>query len=398
MLSLHYIIWNPSLALFQIGPLAVRWYSLMIILTFLGGSQLARYIFQKTGRPVGDVDELSLCVLCGALVGARLGEVFFYRPAYYLKHPLEAILPVTFTPSFHFTGYQGLSYHGVLLGGLAAMYLYANYCIAFSLFPFRLRFTKRQRKGQSFLWLSTPLALGVLMGFLVRIGNFINSEILGTPTHSQYGVLFVHNVVEQLQKNAHAIANVKVLKGKAAQEVSHPYQPITLELTFKKAGFEEGAIKRFIEHSLKHYLGADPCICEHVYQPPEQALDYTLTKNRKQAYVARIKTLGIPRHPVQLYESFAYLLTLLVIFYWWHRKHSTLKDGVIAGTAAAVSYSFRFVCEFLKEPFNVLIQGSYPITMGHLLSLLTVVGGGILIIYAHTRPQAKPAKNLVHTG
>lgn len=394
MLPLHYIIWNPSLELFRVGFVAVRWYSLMIILTFLGGRQLGRYIFKKEGRPVEDVDKFSLYVLCFALIGARLGEVFFYRPAYYLNHPLEALLPITLTPHFQFVGYQGLSYHGALLGGIAALYLYANCHITFSLFPFRFKFARQQRSGQNFLWLLTPLAFGVLMGFFVRIGNFINSEIVGTPTHSQHGVLFVSDLVGQLQKSSNAIESVKVLKNNAAKEDPANYQPITLEVTFKNAGFEEGAIKRFIEHKLKRYLVADHHIREHVYELPEHPLDYTLIKNRKQAYVGQIKTFGIPRHPVQLYESLSYLLTLIGLFYWWNHKRETLRDGVIAGTAMIVSYSFRFIYEFFKEPFNVLIKGTHPITMGHLLSLLTVLGGVIIIIYAYTRPQANQNKNL----
>ncbi|MEM7055546.1 MAG: prolipoprotein diacylglyceryl transferase [Bacteroidota bacterium] len=320
MLSLHYIIWNPSLELFRLGFVAVRWYSLMIILTFLGGMQLCRYIFKKEGRPEEDVDKFSFYVLCCTLIGARLGEVFFYRPAYYLKHPLEALLPITLTPHFQFVGYRGLSYHGALLGGIVALYLYANYRITFSLLPFRFQFARQQRSGQNFFWLLTPLAFGVLMGFLVRIGNFINSEIVGTPTHSQYGVLFVSNVVERLQNSSNAIKSVKVFKNHTAKQGPSNYQPIILKLTLNNAGFEESAIKRFIKQDVKRYLVADHDIHEHVYEPAEHTLDYTLTKNRKQAYVAQIKTFGIPRHPVQLYESLSYLLTLVGLFYWWNRK------------------------------------------------------------------------------
>lgn len=392
MLLLQYTIWNPSLELLRLGPFAVRWYSLMIILTFLGGNQIARYIFRKTGKVTEEADELSLYVLCGSLIGARAGEIFFYRFSYYLQHPVEAILPISFTPHFHFTGYQGLSYHGALLGGLAAIYLYANYQITFSLVPWRCRLTRRQKKRQSFLWLSTPLALGILMGFFVRIGNFINSEIIGTPTHNQYGVLFARHIIDPLQAKSHAIESIKILKGSIDHKTSTQYQPIILKITFKNIGLKAQAIQRFIERNLKEYLVTDPEICEHLYQPPEAVIDYKLTKNRKRAYIARINTFGIPRHPVQLYESFSYILVLLLIFSWWYHKYKTLPDGVIAGTAAALSYSFRFLCEFFKAPFNILIPGKYPITMGHMLSLLTVLGGIALIIYAYTHPQTSPLK------
>ena len=381
----NYIIWDPSTELFRIGFLAVRWYSLMIICTFLCGRQLVSYFFEKEGRPVEDVDKFTLYILLFCLIGARLGEVFFYNSAYYLKHPFEAILPVRFSPYFQFTGYQGLSYHGALLGGIIAVYLYAKYHITFSLFPWRFRIVRQQRKGQNFLWLLTPLAFGVLMGFFVRIGNFINSEIIGTPTHKKYGVLFAHNVVHSLQNCSPIIQKAKVLKNKEATASATPenYQPIILALTIKKAGLDEKTIEHFLTHQLKNYLATSQIIQEHVYEPAEKPLDYTLTKNRKQGYIAHIKTLGIPRHPVQLYESFSYILTLLGLFYWWKQKGNSLRQGVIAGFATIISYSFRFIYEFFKAPFNVLIEGNYPITTGHLLSLLTVLLGVFIIVYAY---------------
>ncbi|MEO1300663.1 MAG: prolipoprotein diacylglyceryl transferase [Bacteroidota bacterium] len=383
-----YIVWNPNISLCSIGPLVIRWYSLMIILGFLGGRALVKYIFSKTGRPLENAEHFSLYVLCGALIGARLGEVFFYAPGRYLRQPLEAILPVTFTPHFQFTGYQGLSYHGALLGSMVATYLYVHYDILLRGAPWRWQWRRRAEKRESFLWLSTPLVFGVLMGFLVRIGNFIGSEIIGTPTHSNYGVLFARQVVERIPHHTRAISHVQVRKyTEATPGCAQGYPPVTIEVTFKKGGFGQEAIQAFLENNLKRYLATDPALTAHIYQPADQELDYTLHQNAQQAYVACIKTWGIPRHPVQLYESFSYLLTLLGLFFWWYRKHHTLQDGLIAGTAAIVSYGFRFFCEFFKAPFKVLIAGPHPITMGHLLSLLTVLGGLGLVMYALTRPK-----------
>ena len=78
MVELHYIIWGSDLVIFQAGATAVRWYSLLILIAFLGGRQLGRYVYKKEGRPVEDVDSLSLYVLSFALIGARLGEILFY--------------------------------------------------------------------------------------------------------------------------------------------------------------------------------------------------------------------------------------------------------------------------------------------------------------------------------
>lgn len=386
MLALNYIIWSINPVLLQIGSISIRWYGLLMALSFLGGKQVAKYIFRKTRRTVADVDKLSVALLLGMLVGGRLGHVLFYDFTYYYKHPFEAILPVRFFPYLHFTGYQGLSIHGAILGGIAVIYLYSSRRITFSLFPFRLSATKRKKKGQSFLWLSTPLTLGIFMTFLIRVGNFFNSEIVGKPTHSQYGVLFVRNVIDQLKQDIDALENVEVTKNKSSQKVLDQYQPIILGLTFKK-GYDEKEIVQLLTKYIQHALATDPYIREHVHQPLKQALDYTLTKNKNQAYVAQIKAWGIPRHPVQLYEGFAYLFILIAFLYWWNHNYKTLKNGILAGTAAVVSSSSRFFCEFFKESPRVLLQGDYPMNQGHLLSLLTALVGAVMLIYVYTCPQ-----------
>ena len=385
---LNYIIWNPEQIIFRIGALQVRWYGLCILLAFLGGRQIIRYTYNKEGKSLEDADNFSTWALCAALLGARLGEIFFYDLNYYLSHPLETFLPVTFDPHFKFTGYAGLSYHGAVIGSLLGTYWYANYSAAlqFSFFPLKIK--RKRREGQHFLWLSTPLALAMMMGFLVRIGNFSNSEITGTPTHSPYGVLFAKDVTERLQQSSESIVQVEVRKRKT-HTVHQAYQPITLKITFKNVGFEENAVRNFLEKHTKNHLTADNTISRHVYESPEQPLNYTLSKTRKNGYVAEIATMGISRHPVQLYEGIAYVITLVLHLYWWRQRRKTLKDGVIAGSAMITCYSLRFVGEFFKDPFNVIFDGFVTLTMGHLLSLLTVLGGVLLLIYVHILGKKK---------
>jgi phosphatidylglycerol---prolipoprotein diacylglyceryl transferase len=387
----NYIIWNPSETLFQLGFFKVRWYSLMIICAFLCGRQLIKYFFKKEGRPVEDVDQLSLYVLIACLVGARMGEVFFYNFSYYWRHPLEAIFPVEFSPHFHIVGYKGLSYHGALIGGVLGTVLYAYYQINFGLIPFRLKVKRHKKQRQSVLWLLSPVAFGVLMGFFVRIGNFVNSEILGTPTHNQYGVLFAKDIIQGITNSSPAIKSVQVLKDTSSQpEHLHAYPPIVVACTFAHTGVDEGQLSSFIENKLASYLHNNRYINEQLYLPADTPLDYTLTKNKKGQYTANIKAFGIPRHPVQLYESFSYLLTLLVLVAWWNWRGAQLRDGVIASVATMASYSFRFFFEFFKDPFNVVIAGEHPITMGHILSLLTVIGGIVMMVLAYRLSEKKP--------
>eukprot|EP01132_Coremiostelium_polycephalum_P000200 gene200-264_t len=386
---LNYIIWNPSQTLFELGFFKVRWYSLMIICAFLGGRVLLSYFFKREGRPVEDVEKFSLYVLIACLVGARLGEVLFYDPMYYLKNPLEAILPIELHPTFKVVGYRGLSYHGALIGGFIGALLYANYRIRFSLHPFRFKLTKHQQPGQSFFWLLTPLAFGVMMGFFVRIGNFINSEIRGIPTNSKYGVIFAAPIVNGITHHTPAIQQTRLLKdttsARCAAEGNYP--PVILECTFSGIGTEEADIKQFVDTKLKRYLQHSSAVYEHLYLSPDEAMEYSITRNKKSQYIVRINAFGIPRHPVQLYESFSYLITLTFLFTWWYYRGASIREGVIAGIATMASYSFRFFFEFFKDPFNVVIAGNYPITMGHILSICTVLAGMAILFFACRRPM-----------
>ena len=388
-----YVIWGPDPVILRMGSIEIKWYGLCILLAFLIGRQIGRYFYKRGGRPVEEVDNFCICLVCSALFGARLGEVFFYDFSYYLSHPFEALFPFTLTPHFRFTGYQGLSYHGAILGSLLGTYIYANYSIGIRLFPPRLRWVRQKREGQSFLWLSTLLALGLMMGFLVRIGNFMNSEIVGTPTKSSHGVLFTRDVTEGIKQRSKAIEDVKVHKSNTSTD-QKAYQPITIEIIFKNINLEEEAVKRFLENSVKSQLVNNDYIGQHVYETPAQPLDYTLSRADNNAYIAQINTLGIVRHPVQLYESFAYFIILLLHFFWWIKRYKSLKDGTIAGSALAACYSLRFAFEFVKDPFNVLYDGFVTLTMGHLLSFLTVVGGVTLLIYVHFVQKPKQVDSL----
>jgi prolipoprotein diacylglyceryl transferase len=109
-------------------------------------------------------------VFLGTLIGARLGECLFYFPEYYLKHPIEIIVP------FHdgqYTGIGGLSSHGA----------------AFAILVF-LFFTARNVRKPA-LWLIDRVSTTIpLAAFFIRIGNLVNSEILGTETTLPWGFIF----------------------------------------------------------------------------------------------------------------------------------------------------------------------------------------------------------------
>ena len=173
MTNLLYIIWNPGLS---IGPF--RWYSLC----WLIGLTLAYFVVRRLFKEQKIKDELfdPLFIYCfiGILVGARLGHCLFYQPDYFLtswRGVVEMIVPIHFAHdgSWHFTGYAGLASHGGTLGLILALWLYVK------------------RTGLS-LWRvldNIAIATGSTACF-IRLGNLMNSEIIGKITDVPWAFIF----------------------------------------------------------------------------------------------------------------------------------------------------------------------------------------------------------------
>jgi phosphatidylglycerol:prolipoprotein diacylglycerol transferase len=151
--------------IFQVGPLAVRWYGLMYLLCFVASylrilhfARLRNLDLNKDG-----VSDLLFYAVLGVVLGGRLGYVLFYNPAQYLSHPLEV-----------FAVWQGgMSFHGGLLGVVLA-----------SLFFCWRRKLPILLTGD-ILVTSSTIGLG-----LGRLGNFINGELWGRTTDLPWGMVF----------------------------------------------------------------------------------------------------------------------------------------------------------------------------------------------------------------
>jgi len=168
------IDWNPSPILFKLGPLAIRYYSLMFVIAFMLGLNLMKRIFNNDKISLEKLDTLFIYVVVSTLIGARIGHFLFYDPQFLIEKPLEVILPFKFSPKFQFTGFAGLASHGAAIGIIIAMYLFSK---------------KVLKKPMLFIIdrIGIPVAIA---GVFIRIGNLMNSEIIGKPTNSDYGFVF----------------------------------------------------------------------------------------------------------------------------------------------------------------------------------------------------------------
>jgi len=165
-----------SPVIFQVGFFKLQYYGLMYLVAFGLTYFLVLHRLKHEARfeiTKDQVKELTLSIILGLMIGARLGYVLFYSFEYYLHHPLEIVLPFSFSDGFTFTGISGMSYHGGLIGVLVAAWLYArNSNVAL----------------REMLDLYVPVVpLGYTFG---RLGNFINSELFGRVTASPLGMYF----------------------------------------------------------------------------------------------------------------------------------------------------------------------------------------------------------------
>lgn len=150
---------------------ALRWYALAYIAGILIGWRLA-LMAVKTPRlwpgnsapmSTAQVEDLLTSVILGVIVGGRVGYVVFYQPAYYLSHPMEALM----------IWQGGMSFHGGLLGVIAAGFYFCA------------------KQGVPRLQTSDMMAMAVAPGLLLgRIANFINAELWGRATDMPWGVIF----------------------------------------------------------------------------------------------------------------------------------------------------------------------------------------------------------------
>ena len=161
----------------SVGPITIYWYSLMFLLAFGFGYMILKKIYIKEEKDVQLLDPFLVHMVLGTIIGARLGEVFFYNWEYFQNNLLEIFLPFKINGlDWKFVGFRGLSSHGATIGIISSIVLY-----------------KIKYKYDSVLWIFDRLVIAVALGgTLVRIGNFFNSEIVGVFTKSNYGVTFLN--------------------------------------------------------------------------------------------------------------------------------------------------------------------------------------------------------------
>lgn len=166
-----YIVWDITPEIVE-GFAFFRWYGVCWLLGTLVGYKIMLNVYKAEGITPIDVDTLATYLMVGIILGARFGHILFYDPVYYWNNPAK-ILPFNIEPTFEFTGLTGLASHGGMLGGLFALYLY----------------TRKFKKN--YLWLLDRITIaGAALGAFIRLGNLMNSEIIGIPSNLPWAFVF----------------------------------------------------------------------------------------------------------------------------------------------------------------------------------------------------------------
>lgn len=303
--------WNPIEGI-DLGFFMIRFYSLSYVIAFIVGWFIMKRFFTNEKISMDKLDSIFIYMVVAILVGARLGHVLFYEPETILADPLSVVLPFKTVPEFEFTGFRGLASHGAAIGIIIAL-IYFN----------------RKKLKFPVLWIFDRVVITVAIGgAFVRLGNFMNSEIVGRPSGDfPLGVRLVRNADDMHPSTAMKITGLK--------DSNDAYNAIA----------------------------NDPQFAEVL--------------------------AGIPfRHPTQLYEALGYVITFLILWYLYWKTSKKENPGYIFGWFLILLFSTRVIVEFFKE-VQVSDRESWFLNTGQLLSIPFIIAG-IYILYNSRKKTFTP--------
>ena len=177
--NLLYIVWNHNEVIFHIGSFGVRWYGMCWLMGLLLGYLLMKRLYKEQHIPDEKFDPLFFYIFISVLIGARLGHCLFYEPGYFLgswDHFVEMLIPMRHMAdgSWKYIGYQGLASHGGVIGMIIAIFLYV----------------KRYKINVWVVLDNMGICSGIAAMF-IRLGNLMNSEIIGKVTDVPWAFIFV---------------------------------------------------------------------------------------------------------------------------------------------------------------------------------------------------------------
>ena len=322
------VLWNVDPTIFAagpwhvfgltIGPLTPRWYGLLFMAPFVLGTFVLAHIYKSEKTSPQWVDVITVYMLVGTIVGARLGHVLFYEPSILTKPDVFETFRIW---------HGGLASHGATLGILLAVWLFA-----------------RNNKFD-YLWTLDRIVIVVALGgACIRMGNLMNSEIVGKPTDAPWAFTFPRDV-------EHLVPATNPLPAGAVQVAAVPV-PLVDGTTGYRLQVRDNA---------------------PVLLPAGTP-------------VAPDAPMAVPRHPTQIYESLFCVFLLVLLYAMWNRTKEKTPRGQLFGWFVVLLFTFRILVEYLKENQVSFEKGNF-LNQGQLLSIPFILIGIWVLLRAGKDPR-----------
>ena len=357
-----FIVWDPSPTIFESFD-RFRWYGLLFALGFIISQPIMVHFFKKEGKNPALVDQLTIYMVLGTIIGARLGHVLFYEPEKYLGNPLD-ILKI-------WEG--GLASHGAAISLPIALWIFC-----------------RRNQGMRYLWVVDRIVIVVaLTGALIRTGNLMNSEIGGKDTNSDTGIVYARDTEEILNTLRVPIESIEAYKplDREGEIQGTGIVPVNFDLVISKGNYTKESLESVLAQDIKYALTQFNSSKEFLAEPLNTPLQLEI-KEQASNYLVTVKTLGRVKYPTQVFEAVTYFLIFLLLLSLWMKYKSQLSDGLLSGLFFILVFGSRFGWEFLKE-VQVDFEQSMQLNMGQLLSIPLVTIGFIMVIRALKKGSPK---------
>ncbi|CAG5076757.1 prolipoprotein diacylglyceryl transferase [Parvicella tangerina] len=359
---LAFITWDVDWNALE-SPIAVRYYGILWALSFLIGIFLMKKMMANDNAPEEYTDKIFLYVLIGGVVGARLGHVVFYDPQYYFTSEHWTEIPMIWK--------GGLASHGGAIGVLLANWLYSR------------RVSKR-----SFLWSVDKIVVAVaLAGCLIRVGNLMNSEIIGRESESSTAMFFQFAAEEDIA------TDIYYKSGKNIEAVSVEITPQGEDYIVKMNVKANGTLTNEHLSSLlnavktEHREGSEGFneYEDHIKTMDNPSLE-VVQANGNTGYM-QFSISPIPRIPTQIWEAGVYLLIFFFLFWGYWKQHWYRREGLLFGLFLVLVFGARFIIEFYKENQVEDLTDEVMLNMGQRLSIPAILIGIYCIYRAFANPQ-----------
>ena len=357
--TLAFISWDVNPNIIE-SPIMIRYYGLLMAISFITGYYIVRKFLVNEGADAELIDKFLFYTLIGGVVGARLGHVFFYDWKDY-KDNLFDIFKI-------WEG--GLASHGGAIGIIISTWLLSK------------RVTKK-----NILWALDKIVIATaIAACFIRVGNLMNSEIIGAKSESESAFFFQYeakNTIGSWFDLSGEDVLIEELNGSVERDgFTYPTAKAIINIPAELKGSEMNLYSNFdyryerYHSDLKHHfmrIGKGPGIIES-----------------EAGNSVMIDLLIIPRIPTQLIESGAYFLIFILLFIGYWKWHWYKKQGLLFGLFLVLLFSARFIIEFWKE--HQTLDGGASLNMGQWLSIPAVSIGLFFIVRALMKKSVENEK------